>query len=40
MFFHVWVVDSVKGVQILTPLQPLDGLNVVVYADEGGGRMY
>lgn len=40
MLFDVWVVDSVTGVQILTLLQPLDGLNVVMYADEGEGRNY
>lgn len=28
MLFDVWVVNSVTGVQILTLLHPLDGLNV------------
>lgn len=40
MLFDVWVVGSVTGVQILTLLYTLDGLNVVMYADEGGGRNY
>lgn len=40
MLFSVWVVDGETEVQILTPLQPLDGLNSVMYADEGGGKNY
>lgn len=36
----VWAVDGATEVQILTPLQPPDGLSLVMYADKGGGRNY